>query len=268
MTPRQDTAANPVGNCPAGPGAGMTCHALPFHASASDAESLIAPTATQRAADAHDTSDTTLSAACDAGWRRHDEPFQDSVSATSLPDAVTKLPAAMHRAARVHETADSRSARSTRSGRHAEPSHDIARLPMSSAWPTAMQLIAAGHETAVSDHVNIARGGMRSAFHLLPFHNIAELPPTAMQFVAAVQETVWDRSGDAGMTVHAVPFHDSTSGWKPLEPTATQLMELLQDTLVRPADVPVGGMASMVQVRPFHFSAKVPPAAPDDAGSE
>src|SRR5215472_9072985 len=84
VRPRQDTASGKV-SAPGFPARGVTRHPIPFHASASVAELLITPTAMQRAREAQDTSGSTLSRAREAGRRRHDEPFQDSVSATNLP---------------------------------------------------------------------------------------------------------------------------------------------------------------------------------------
>src|SRR5215469_1586890 len=127
-------------------------------------------------------------------------------------------------------------------------------------------------------------GGVGTTLHAVPFHASARVNlsedgtgpscPTTMQRAGPAQETPsrtalgW-ASFAVGSTVHDVPFHDSASGRSTklpcalrnkVLPTAMHRMLPAQETAVSSAPPPGCwglGLGTMVQVLPFHFSARV-----------
>ena len=60
-----------------------------------------------------------------------------------------------------------------------------------------------------------------------------------------------------GVTDQELPFHDSIRVPSMDSPTATQLLGLVQDTLVRPLSLGLGAGVKSASVSPFHDSIRV-----------
>ena len=79
---------------------------MPFQVSASVCWAPVTPTATQRLTAEHEMPDKSLNAGLGAemGRSTQPEPFRDSASAATRPEAYTALPAAWQRVVVAQET--------------------------------------------------------------------------------------------------------------------------------------------------------------------
>jgi hypothetical protein len=123
--------------------------------------------------------------------------------------------------------------------------------------PAARHAEAAGQDTLIR-LTFVPRGGVARTVQLVPFHEVAAEPPTAMHDVVVAHET--DRSVGIGLvvSVQVVPFQDSITG-SPSFVTATALHDV--------ADAHDSEMTSevaletSVHVVPFHATARLPSAS-------
>src|SRR5215471_6924630 len=149
-----------------------------------------------------------------------------------------------------------------------------------------MQAVAPVQATLLSAvPPGVSGNGVCTNLQAVPFHDSARVNrvgffgvpslPTAMQLDELVQETPFRLAPlflntGVGSSVHAVPFHDSASGWSIrlppgswktwVSPTAMQLVLLVHemDVSIAPPPGRLGdGLGRTVQVLPFHDSARV-----------
>src|SRR6516162_284015 len=225
------------------------------------------------------------------GWMRQVWPFQLSASVRCCPEPVTSKPNAVQAEDAGQATLASRmfpppGGLGVGWMFQLTPSQPSARVPRSDP-PVARQCEGLVHDTPASE-ANWIPGGLGVAWMLqvTPSHRSARVctipeaeccSPMAVQAVGEVQDTPFRKLCTAppglgvGRRVHLFPFHRSAKDragpdWDEVvkyAPAAMQADGDVQDTPFRKlCTAPAGlGMGWMVQVVPFHRSARVLPLA-------
>jgi hypothetical protein len=238
-------------------------HWVPFHDSIRFWESgparLVCPTAWQKVTPAHDTELNWLPTAlvgCGVARSVHAVPFQSSLKDVAAAFCVPPYPTAMHQLAVTQSIPDALSLGVVEVvgvdavvDARVVPFHWLPKIefvPATAEVPRTSHVVAETQETDERGADVLPAGAAAGTNdHAVPFHVSATDgpvldPPTARQKAVPTHDTEFSALSvvagafTLGTTVHFVPFHCSMRVPPPVptfsEPTATQKVEVVQDT--------------------------------------